>query len=49
MRSEAAGFQGTLADVIHVDAQTAARIGEKDIGRVHSMDEARVIIEGYKA
>jgi hypothetical protein len=49
MRSDAAGFHGKLADVIHLDVRTAARIRTEDIGRVLSMDQAREIIAGRKA
>ena len=45
-RSAMAGFEGALAEVILLDARTAARVSPQDIGRVMSMDEAQRIIEG---
>jgi hypothetical protein len=45
-RSAMAGFEGSLAEVIPLDARTAQRVAKQDIGRVLSMDEARKIMGG---
>jgi hypothetical protein len=43
-----AGFEGSRAEVIPLDARTAQRVTKGDIGRVMSMDEARNLIEGKR-